>query len=84
MDVIVEPRQGTVTVARCAHADPQASAAASPRLEEGRARTLEPWSGGSPHPRSSPSPRPNLESWPPLGAGKAAPKPDASNDAPCV
>ena len=53
-----EPRQGAAAAARRAHADPRAGAAASPRLEEGRARTLEPRPGGSPAPWKQPLPTP--------------------------
>jgi len=54
--------------ARRAHADPRAAAAASPSLEEGRARTLEPRPGGSPAPwkQPLPAPEPGVVASPPL------------------
>jgi len=67
-DATGEPRQGAATAARRAHADPRAGAAASPRLEEGRARTLEPRPGGSPAPwkQPLPAPEPGVVASPPL------------------
>lgn len=55
-DAAGEPRQGTTAVAPPGARTltrGQAGAAAYPRLEEGRARTMEPRPGGSPSPRQN-------------------------------
>jgi len=66
-DAAGEQRQAAAA-ARRAHADPRAGAAASPRLEEGCARTLEPRPGGSPAPwkQPLPAPEPGVVASPPL------------------
>ena len=81
-----EQRQGA------AAADPRAGAAASPRLEEGRARTLEPRPGGSPAPwkQPLPAPEPGVVASPPLWCfcsrrrWKSRAQADVSDDTLCV